>query len=495
MGLLTPYHTAFMARPLPVRQHRGAPNPVDRYMELMSWLASQPITPLGDITARRHHVVTREIHDGWLRDMCDLIHEAISDIGSICGILGTLSRGIPQLPVTTQAAEEIAGALLGAHGKAGILRDILPINQQAKALHWGIAAGVVPVRVVPSQGGRGFPRATRRIEVWEPRFLRYSWSEDVWYIDLATGPMQLENMLLEDGSQEFYLWTPYDHARPWRLAPWPYLTLMGIMMRDGMYARGRHAQVLAPRRVVEYTEGWSEPQRQKMIQILEAMSYNGYLLLPPGTKYSIANVSGNDITAVYKAILDFCREEVEIGLTGQKVTTEGGKGFSTGDVQRDIHSVQLAFYAGSWADFTSRIAVDPCMRDNFGDDIDPVAYAFNTKPIDRLVEEADALGKLGDSMKRLREGADAIGGEVSASDPAIQALFRKFGVTVRPKPEAAVPVAKLDLAPTDVAKCVRVDEVRVANGLPPIGGEEGQTMLADMGNPSPIPPAPEVPNA
>lgn len=48
---------------------------------------------------------------------------------------------------------------------------------------------------------------------------------------------------------------------------------------------------------------------------------------------------------------------------------------------------------------------------------------------------------------------------------------------------------KLDLAPTDVAKVVRVDEARASQGLPPIGDDRGQMTLAELDALSKVPPA------
>lgn len=452
--------------------------PIDRasqYLATMDWLSKQPIAPLDDLTARRHRCVTQGQHAGWLQDISDLCHEAVSDSGSISGILGTITRGIPRLPVTVQAPEAISLALTGDDQRAGLLGKMLPRAQQAKALYWGITVGVVPVRIIRDPGSR----VSRRIETWESRFLQYEWGTNTWYLVTSLGRLPLEELVYEDGSPEFVLWMPYDSARPWRMAPWRYLSLMAILARDAMYARSRHAQVLSPQRVVEYTEFWTEKQRALMVQILEQMTYNGYLLLPPGAKYSVANVAGTDITQTYAAIINFAREEVEIGLTGQRVTTEGAPGFSSGNVQRDIAAAQLDFYASSWAEFTSTHVVYPCMRDNYGDDIDPVAYSFDTESTDRKVERAEALGKLGDAMGKLADGAAKVGGEVHASDPAIQHLFRQFGLNVRPKSGEAA-ASNLPINPTGYEAVIKAKYVLESIGLPLFGDQRDDMTVGEL---------------
>jgi hypothetical protein len=39
---------------------------------------------------------------------------------------------------------------------------------------------------------------------------------------------------------------------------------------------------------------------------------------------------------------------------------------------------------------------------------------------------------------------------------------------------------RIDIAPTDTAKCVRVREVRAANGLPPLGDDRDELTLAEL---------------
>lgn len=57
--------------------------------------------------------------------------------------------------------------------------------------------------------------------------------------------------------------------------------------------------------------------------------------------------------------------------------------------------------------------------------------------------------------------------------------FKTLGIDVEAIPQAQTSV-KLDLAPTDVAKVVRVDEARTSQGLPPIGDERGQLTIQEL---------------
>lgn len=427
----------------------------DRLLSTLAWLSKQPIIPLDDLTAKRHHCVTQTGAHGWLRDVCQLTNEAISDIGSITGIFNSIKNGIPRAPIMVQGPDEIETLLRGTDRKPGLLNRILPRSEQAAALYWGLAIGVVPIQIEKLRGSErdfGKPRATRRIKTWEPTNLQYEWGSDTWRLNTAMGLIDVERAVDEDGDRLFYLWRPYSHSQPLRTAPWRYLSLMAILLRDGMFARSRHAQVLSPQRIAKFTEGYSEPQRLLLQNILESMTYNGWMILPPGTDYTISNVSGNDITQVYGDIIDFCRKEVEIGLLGTITGVEGTPGFSNGDTGADITAAQLGCYADSFTEFCSEIVVTPCMRDCFGN-VDDVVYHHDVEPLPRKVARAEALKKFGEALEGLKKGADAIGADVKATDPGIQALARGFQVGLTPKPPTVV-APKLKVATAGEASAV-----------------------------------------
>jgi hypothetical protein len=404
-------------------------------LETLAWLSKQPVNPVDDLTAKRHNCVTGTQHGGWLRDVADLCHEAVSESGSLSGLLATLGRKIPQLPIIFQGPEEIASAFVGDDRRAGLHKRLLPRDEMAKLLYWGITVGVVPVervRVGSRSSDRwGIPRATRTIRVWEPRYLRYEWASDRWLLQTSYGDIDVNEARDEDGELTFRLWMPYDSSRPWRLAPWRWLSLMAILSRDAVYARARHLQVLGPKRVVTYTEFWTQRQREAMMEILEASTYNGWLLLPPETKYEIANVGGNDITAVYQATIDWARGEAEIGLFGQKVTTEGNKGFSDGDLFHDTAAGHIQFYADSVSDFCSEEVVDPWVDDCWGSEIGDVHYRYDVESPARKLERAEALGKLGESLQKLNAGASSVGLDIDQDD--LVRIGRDHGVRFVPK--------------------------------------------------------------
>jgi hypothetical protein len=69
----------------------------------------------------------------------------------------------------------------------------------------------------------------------------------------------------------------------------------------------------------------------------------------------------------------------------------------------------------------------------------------------------------------------------------VDQLARLHDVPVPTLPDVPAITAQLVLAPTDIAKVVRVDEVRVSQGLPPIGDDRGQMTLPELESSSAAP--------
>jgi hypothetical protein len=62
----------------------------------------------------------------------------------------------------------------------------------------------------------------------------------------------------------------------------------------------------------------------------------------------------------------------------------------------------------------------------------------------------------------------------------VAAILDEAGLGSTPMPHGATPAAHIELAPTDMASIVKVDEARAANGLPPLGPPDGDKMISQV---------------
>jgi hypothetical protein len=81
------------------------------------------------------------------------------------------------------------------------------------------------------------------------------------------------------------------------------------------------------------------------------------------------------------------------------------------------------------------------------------------------------------SIKTMTEDLKVVG--LKLLPEQVEQIFETTGLAVEPIPNDDAPL-KLDLAPTDVAKVVKVDEARRSQGLTPIGDDRGDKMISEL---------------
>lgn len=121
---------------------------------------------------------------------------------------------------------------------------------------------------------------------------------------------------------------------------------------------------------------------------------------------------------------------------------------------------------------------EPWTAINEGDSTRAPSIVFDLPDKDATLQSEDAnakLERLHAEIKRRKEN-----GMIVTQD-TVKALAQTFGVRdvpeLAPATSVSVPIA---LAPTDVARVVRVDEARGSQGLPAIGGEVGAAFLSEL---------------
>lgn len=441
----------------------------------------------------------REVQGGRLATAADLTRAAITESGFIGGVLATITSGIQGLPRSfVGGSPEVRAALEGTEDIDSEFDVLFPRSEAGNVMAWGYTLGVGlgqfvdPNRAtytppedsapliaheqldgsfaVGQQMTVGRPvgsNCTPSLLAWDPRWLRWQWWDDTWWLMTAAGEIEIR-----PGDGEWLLFTPYKRVRPWEFGAWKSLVLAFIMMRDGIFDRGRHAEMLAPVRVGKVPAGTTEQQRQRFAAQIREMQRFPWFVLPPGLEYEVVATSGNDITTVYKAMVDWGEADVMVRLTGNKVMVEGSPGFSKGDFQQRVTASMRQSYALDWSDCARNQGISWWTADNYPGHVAP-RVGYNTDPPEDKDAEIKRLGDLGDSLGKLEEGLTKIGFEL-ADDDGIAAMVEKHcGLKVRRKAATGVAASKLDLAPTDIAKVVRADEARASQGLPPLGDERG----------------------
>jgi hypothetical protein len=144
-------------------------------------------------------------------------------------------------------------------------------------------------------------------------------------------------------------------------------------------------------------------------------------------------------------------------------------GVATTRLQGDLTAIQDALRVGLY---------EPWTAINYGDSryAPRLEYQIPDPDLDaKRKERADQRARLHDTIQRMREE------KLIVSQECIDALAREYGVS--PAPQLAndeQQTATLVLAPTDVARVVRVREARASQGLPPFGDDRDDLTITEL---------------
>jgi hypothetical protein len=139
--------------------------------------------------------------------------------------------------------------------------------------------------------------------------------------------------------------------------------------------------------------------------------------------------------------------------------------------------------------------VAPYCDINYGDAIERAkragAWTYPTLRIPLVAPDRDQ--RIESLVKREAARTDIIASRrangIVVTQEEANRLAEDLEVRVVPLAEASQkPVTRLDLAPTDLAKVVRVDEARASRDLPPIGDERGDLTISELEAKSKAPP-------
>ncbi len=476
-----------------------------------------PSRPLNEYTLERLGCALQSVNSGSLRDAADFTRAAITQSGFVGGVLDTITSGIMGLPRTfVGGSPSVRLALDGDEEHRSEYDVLFPRAETKRVMAWGYTLGVGLGQFVdPSNATYAPPEQsepllatlqpdgtfavqpqdrprrqvgenrTPSLLAWDPRWLRWQWWDDTWHLMTAAGEIQID-----PGCGEWLLFTPFGRKRPWEYGAWMSLVLAFIMLRDGVFDRGRHAEMLAPVRVGSCPEGTSEPQREEFARQIREMQRFPWFVLPPGLKYDVVEAKGAaNITATYKDMIDWAEGDVMVRLTGNKVMVEGSPGFSKGDFQQRVTSSMRQSYARDWSDCARNQGISWWTADNYPGELAP-SVEYNTDPPEDQDAQIKRIAECGKALSELRTGLDDVGFEIDDDEGVASLVARTAGLKIKRKQTSNVIVAKLDLAPTDIAKVVRVDEARASQQLPPIGDDRGHKMISELDAPGPAGPSP-----
>jgi hypothetical protein len=449
-----------------------------------------------------------------------LLWKSVLSDGVFSGVFNLRCAGIVTLPRKFRGKAEYVAQLQEGHESVQSVHDaMIPPDQAKLMIQDGIGMGVA-VGELLKVPGRSYP-VLRRLP---PEGLVYRWSSNMgnWFYRSASGGL----LPIIKGDGNWVLWEPAGvDAAPWERGIWYAASRAFILKENAALCSGNLERGMAnPGIVTTAPVGASQGDRESWFMAFANWGSNFLASAPaPGFDAKVLEVGSEGADIFDKSITRWDRE-LTICAAGQEVTTTGGTGFLNNNLFQTIRKEFIQEPADSWAmcentqilpqwtisqygveniegspciEFDTRSPQDltnaaqswiQCagaveklepMLAKYGReiDMDEIIAQYSIPVTSSRVDVAERIDI--QQIKVILELASQVGLQVKPESMS-KMLERESGLELRPIARAST-APKLTLAPTDIAKAITIDEVRRSQGLEPIGGEEGEKKLGDVG--------------
>lgn len=413
------------------------------------------------------------------------IYRAMRRDGTISGLLAARTSGLMRLPRTFSGADVLVEQLKTRSNAQELFDSVFPPSELKLVLQDGIMLCVAVAELVPVPG-RKHPIMIRH----EPEFLTYRWSENKWYFRSIAGLLPIT-----PGDGRWILHLPGGRHSPWQFGAWIPCGAAFIEKQHAKLYRGNFGSKLAnPARVIKSPVGAQEPERVGALAKMAAWGVNTVFELPVGWDASLLESKGEG-HQVWKDDEASANEDIKMALAGQVVTSDGGTGFDKGDLFKTIRSDMIQTDGNDLAATLNTQALPAVSVTLQGPAVglkDPAAVAWDTTPPQDRQREATLIASGADAITKLESALKPVGYETDTA-----ALVLRLGLPARKRAAEVTVAAKLDIAPTDLAKTVRVREVRASRNLPALGDDRDDLTISELdaaAKAAAAPPAPGAPS-
>jgi len=385
--------------------------------------------------------------------------QAVKTDGVISGVLSTTTTGLVTLPkIYTTKSKDADG-----QRQIDALRDcfdaMLPTAELAKLVGDGRALGV-GVGLFTRTAFAKHPVLVRL----PPDFLKYDWEMGKWFYTFKFGELPVTP---GDG-----LWVL--HCPGGKFAPWQDGLIAALgnawipKVHAKAYRNNYESKFGNPARVATIPIGGTEPIKAKLLRDMLQWGADTVIGLTPGYDVKLLEASGQGYQ-VFKETIDNSDNEIIILITGQKVTTTGGVGFSNTGIHEAIAKDIIEWQAAALADTVNKQCIPQWVIDNFGASAlnDYVKVCWNIQPPTDKKKEGDAIIALADGWDRLRKVLALYGRDID-----IDAVLNATGIpTIKLADTSKTPDFMTSV--TDTQYFVKVNEYRIRYKLPLLDKADG----------------------
>ncbi len=381
----------------------------------------------------------------------------------ISGLLRTKAGGCVRLPKKWSGDEALVADLTGTSIGSISNFDLLCPPSELQALAADADFLQVSLGELVPVEGRAFPVLRRR----DPEFLFYNWAHGRWYYRSNAALIPIDP---GDGNWVLHIAGPL--TAPWQHGSWLALGRAWCRKDACQHLKSRWEFTLAnPARVAKAPSGATKEQKLSHFQQVMAWGIATVFGLPPGWDVALLESKGEGWQGFDSSIKSY-NEEIMIALAGQLVSITGGTGFSSEDLYASIrfdlirdtvvplaHTINTQILPAYVYMVHGEEALDNCP-----------SFEFEVQRPDDLKSQAAVYTALGQGLKQIMEVARSDGIDID-----VVSLLNKFGIKASRSDRQ--PTLKIDVAPTDLALCFTVDEIRASRNAGPMPDAEVGGML------------------
>jgi hypothetical protein len=396
------------------------------------------------------------------------LYRAMRRDGTVSGLLSTRSGGLVALPKRFSGDDAAVTQLRAMNGTRSIFDEMFPPAELKLLAQDGVMLGIGVAELVPVEG-RAHPIMIRL----EPEFLQYRWIENRWYYRSSLGLLPIT-----PGDGRWILHMPGGRMSPWQFGAWIPCGEAWINKQHAKLHRANYSGKLAnPARVIHSPLGATEPERDGFLARMASWGVNTVFELPVGWEASLLESNGRG-WQVWSADEDSSNLDFKMALAGQVVTSEGGTGFVNGDLFKSIRAdlIQTDGDELAYTINTQGLPVFSALAMGDTELTKLAAVKWETETPQDLQREATTLTTVAQSVTQMNTSYQAYQKQVD-----LELLAARFNLPLKDlPPDNSQAAARLDLAPTDLAKVVRAKEARASRGLPPFGDERDDKTIPEL---------------
>jgi len=388
----------------------------------------------------------------------------------IGGVLETRVKGMLSLPSTIEAADGSTPPVIDDWS------TVFPEAEQEKLLGVALMLGFCWARKERHWDDEA-EIWRMKIKAWDPKWFSWRDAEQAWYVQARSiiepgtyGTATFRKVSPLDG---WVFYAPFGEDHPWRMGLWHRLAVPYLAKTYAVDDRSREGEVTTI--LAGLTKGLSEAQREDFLEDLKGLARDSRVVLPEGCDLKAISRSDGTSASIHSETIEWADQAITITIAGQLTTTEGTEGFSSGQVQKQVLASLLRSQEETFSTTVGEQALTDWARLSVG-------WQGATLYPRWQIQDPNDLTAQGYAAKQLADSIESINRALSADNVRIdiKQVMERTGLPITSVPTAAEAevTQKLQLAPTDIARAVTINEARASIGLP--AEEGGERKLAEV---------------